>query len=48
MSGAELTNIRVFVGLDYLGKFKVPCDNGHLGERGEDMKGKEGDSVTQI
>lgn len=33
---AELTDIRVFVGLDDLRQFKVPCDYGHLGwEDGE-------------
>lgn len=39
---AELTDIRVFVGLDYLSKLKVPCNNGHLGERNQHMEGKEG------
>lgn len=34
---AELTDIRVFVGLDDLRQFKVPRDDGHL--EGEDGRG---------
>lgn len=45
--GAELTDIRVFVGLDYLGELKVPCNNGHLGGSGEDREMKEGGSPAQ-
>lgn len=45
---AELTDIRVFVGLDYLSKLKVPCNDCHLGERSQHMEGKEGGLATQI